>query len=85
MMITKSSDKEIENRIEKLERAINDAFPNGDARAHRLFHEALIEHAKWVRELKRDLISKAIYAALAIASGWVGIALWTAFKAEILK
>jgi|TARA_B110000503_G_C6789663_1_gene266743 hypothetical protein len=76
---------DIEFRIEKLEQTLKDAFPDGDARCHRLFHEALNEHKKWLHKLKRDIIAKTIYAVLAIGATWVGIAIWMAFKAEVMK
>jgi len=63
--------------------ALNAGYPNGDAHAHRRFHEALIrkaeERGNFYRKLTASLAEKGIWAALAI----LGIALWHYVKTKI--
>jgi hypothetical protein len=65
--------------LQEIHKLFKAAFPEGNADAHRMAHEAWMEKEKADREfwtkLKQHVINWAVVAAL----GWGGIIIWAAF------
>lgn len=61
------------------------AFPEGDADAHRRYHEELIRKAKvradFYQELRTELAKKGIWAVIVL----LGIALWAFVKSKVVQ
>ena len=66
-------------------RELRDGFPDGDAAAHRRYHESLIEWRETRNKLVREALTTAVKAGGLAGIGWVGYALWIAFKMEITR
>lgn len=68
------------NHLERLEEMIKEGFPDGDAEAHRKYHEALIrkaeERTRFYAELRVKLAEKGIWAVIV----FVGAALYWYIK-----
>jgi hypothetical protein len=64
------------NEIHKL---FKEAFPQGDAQAHRKAHEHWIEKDKTDREFWLKLKQNTVNAIVLAAAGWIGLAVWAAF------
>lgn len=72
--------------IEAINKTIANAFPGGDAVAHRIEHEAMLRTKKaeedfW-RNLKLDLAKKGIWAVLIffVVSGLFAVGVWEKIK-----
>lgn len=69
----------------RLEKKIEDGFPDGDPTAHRAVHEGYIKRAK-----DRNDLWQAVLKQVVTGTVWAGVlaisaALWIAFKAEVRK
>jgi hypothetical protein len=69
----------------RLEKKIEDGFPDGDPTAHRAVHEGYIKRAK-----DRNDLWQAVLKQVVTGTVWAGVlaisaALWIAFKAEVHK
>jgi hypothetical protein len=60
-------------------------FPQGDVDGHRRYHESVIEWQELRNKLVREALIKAAQAAGLAAIGWVGVALWQAFKMSVTR
>lgn len=70
---------------DKFTKDFSSAFPGGDPHGHRMAHEKAIKDAGRWDQLKADFISKAFTTGLMAALGFVLIAAWEHFKAEVKK
>lgn len=59
------------------------AFPGGDTEGHRRYHAAVIERIELRNKLIREALVKAAQAGGIVAFGWIGLALWQAFKITV--
>lgn len=58
-------------------------FPDGDAEAHRRYHEAVIERIELRNTLVRAALVKMAQAGAVAATGWLLLAIWQAFKYSV--
>ena len=65
-----------ENRLDELV----SAFPGGDARGHREYHEALISATQQRVRLREAIIEKSLSALIWLGLVWIGYSLWQAFR-----
>lgn len=63
----------------------NNAFPGGDADAHRRYHESVIEWRELRNKLVRAALEKAFSAGALGATAWILYGLWQAFRMELKK
>lgn len=56
------------------------AFPDGDPRGHREYHDALIAAAAQRVRLRQAIIEKTLIGLIWAGVIWIGIALWQGFR-----
>lgn len=63
----------VKGRLDKMDRHILNAFPEGDVEGHRLYHQLMIDRTREIRGLKRAIMEKTIVGlvySVAIFVGW---------------
>lgn len=78
-------DRKLKDSTREIKTFIKTAFPEEDLEAHKRAHETQIVSAKRWGELKSKFIEKAFTTGALAAVGFVVLALWETFKAEVKK
>jgi hypothetical protein len=60
-------------------------FPDGDAEAHRRYHEAVIERIELRNKIIREALIKVAGSGALAGLGWLAYAIWQAFIASVHK
>ena len=68
-----------------IQRAMDNAFPDGDALGHRVIHEADIQRVKDRAEFWKKLVFEITKYGLFGVAGWVAYTLWIAFLKGPIK
>lgn len=86
--ISKMEDKMLAHmdvKFGQLHKTFSDAFPGGDPHGHRMAHEKQIRDADGWARMKAEVVSKFLSGGLWVAAGWLGFAVWQAFKESVHK
>ncbi|WP_460564784.1 hypothetical protein [Hydrogenophaga aquatica] len=86
--LSKAEDKllaHMDVKFGQLHKLITDAFPGGDPHGHRMAHEKQIRDADGWAKMKAEVLSKFLSGGLWVAAGWLGFAIWQAFKESVHK
>lgn len=68
---------------EKMTQHIEDAFPDSDVEGHHDDHRGRAKRGKWLAGI-RDKVIAAVAVSVAVgAVGWIGMALWLHFIAQV--
>ena len=81
-MLTQISEQ-IADNTRKTEQVLK-AFPGGDCDGHRRYHESVIEWQELRNKMVREALIKAAQASGLAALGWIGFAIWQAFKLSVV-
>lgn len=76
---------ELKADFEQIRADLAGAFPNGDASAHRRYHESAIEWRELRNRMVLEALTQAAKAGGVAGIGWIVYALWVSFKMEIQK
>jgi hypothetical protein len=60
-------------------------FPDGDAEAHRRYHEAIIERIELRNKMIREALVKVAGSGFLAGAAWLAYAVWQAFIASVQK
>jgi hypothetical protein len=60
-------------------------FPDGDAEAHRRYHEAVIERIELRNKIIREALVKVAGSGFLAGAAWLAYAAWQAFLANVHK
>lgn len=77
--------KESNERLERMISDVADSIPNRDYVGHRMAHTQEMKKATTAQELHMEAKKTIIRWGLPAVLGFVGLALWEAFKAGLLK
>lgn len=60
-------------------------FPDGDADAHRRYHEAIIERIELRNKIVREALIKVAGSGFLAGAAWLAYAIWQGFIAQVHK
>lgn len=60
-------------------------FPDGDAEAHRRYHEAVIARIELRNAMVKAALIKMAQAGAVAGTGWLMVAFWRAFKISLTQ
>lgn len=70
-------------RFDSMEQMFKSAFPDGDPRKHRDYHQEQIDYIREQREFYADLKKKSAFGLLVFFASAIGMAMWEYLKKKL--